>query len=1855
MLPRSSLQVLTLLFRFLTSIFILLGQLCGNGKYVPSDCSSGTLNENLPSTGSIWQIDIDTTNEKVLWWQPGAASNKARQATISDFSNMYHIVMVFGGGFFDLSLNNGFLKTKYNPVHVTYPTSTRVQVLNGATTRIIGEKITTTSVTSYRITFTSYGTNMCFGLISIPDINTVTLDDGDFQAHWGVCVGSTWPTDQLTTVCQCKDCAANCATCTGASSGECTACKSLYYYSGTSCAACHSYCSVCTGSGNSQCTACKSGYFLQPAPSTTCLTTCPNGYWKDTTNNICAPCDIACSNCTGPNSNQCSSCSPEYFQHPSSSTTCLSSCPNGYYGTSSKTCSVCHPYCSVCTGSSYYYCSACKAGYYLQPAPSTACLDTCPSGTWKDTTNQVCAPCDTACSACTGPNNNQCTSCKTGYFRQPSSTICLTTCPNGYYGASSNTCTGCHANCLVCTGPASYECSACKSVYFFSAPSSCVITCPSGAWKDTTNQVCEPCNVACSACTGSSNTQCSACKSGYFLQPSSTICLDSCPNGYYGATGNICSSCNAYCSVCTGPASYECSACKSGYFLQPAPSVTTCSTSCPSGYWKDATNNICATCNAACATCSDGTPTQCTVCNTGYFLQPSSTTCLDSCPDGYWEDPPSKSCGACHSYCSICTGNLISQCSVCKSGYFLQPAPSATTCTNTCPSGYWKDTINNFCAECDPACFSCTGPSNTQCSACSPGYFLQPSSTTCLDSCPTTGYWQDTTNHICAPCNVACTVCLDGTNTQCTECKPGYSLQSLTTCYSDCPPDNGWDASILDCVPCDVSCSACTGTSYTQCLACKPGYFLQPASSETTCTNTCPSGYWKDITNNICAECNVACTVCSDGTHTQCTSCQLGYFQQPSSSICLNSCPDGYWEDSTNHICATCDPACSVCSAQTHTQCTACKPGYFLQPSSTSCLNTCPTPGYWEDTTNHVCAECNVACAACTDASNTQCSVCNSGYFLQPAPSSTTCLNTCPTEYWQDTTTRKCMPCDNACSDCLDGTHTQCSSCKLGYFLQPSSTTCLDSCPTIGYWQDTTNHLCASCNNWCSECTGSLNTQCSACSPGYFLQPSSTTCLDTCPDGYWGDSLSHTCVLCHTSCEVCSDGTHTQCAFCKPGYFLQPSSTTCLNYCPHGSWKDTTNHICSSCDISCSVCTGANNDECSSCNSGYFLQPAPSTSTCLNSCPTGYWGDATSRTCMECDISCSVCSDGTNTQCSSCKTGYFLQVGSTTCLTSCASGTWPSSTSNICLNCDISCATCSGPGNTQCSACKTGYFLQPSSTVCLSTCPPIYYYPDSSLHACKSISYFLLVFLLTLYLGCPANCLNCTGPTCNKLDKETLETIEGAAKVASAAVQASTIATIILPVVATAAGSVVALFLDFLGEIAIFQYINVPFPANFEAFMQFFGGNIFPNLFENAYDESESVTSTIGKFEEYECSQVFLDNCGGGLDKEFLAIAVIIVTSILALGFKRWPKAHSMICKVRDSYRWNGFLAFYIGDFQEFFVFTLLQFRESVKPLISLIIGILLVISYLVWYLYLSIALNRRKKAAKKIRGSRRSTTRSSRSRTSEEKEEEIGDIPESMNMVVDEFVRKNWYSRNFLLLMCLQNAIFGFILVFLQNWGTIQAGLYSYIEIFYGILVLGAFRPFKEKSQAVTFTISQIVKGIMGCLALALGLDEKWMLFSDDQRDAVGIALITLASVGIAGNGLLSVGMIGMKIIDYCRKFKRKKREETKTQNSNINKITLSRSDKKSTSAKPQNNLINNHDGLGDYVRPNSRTSTPPTRILKRRPKPNYPNVSVPLHQQQRVRSGNSEQMEFDFQAIIRPPHARKRRHVIAALSKKD
>ena len=306
--------------------------------------------------------------------------------------------------------------------------------------------------------------------------------------------------------------------------------------------------------------------------------------------------------------------------------------------------------------------------------------------------------------------------------------------------------------------------------------------------------------------------------------------------------------------------------------------------------------------------------------------------------------------------------------------------------------------------------------------------------------------------------------------------------------------------------------SKCTGATASLCSACNTGYYLQPSPNHTVCNNTCPSGYFEASSNNTCVKCTAPCTECSAAS-TQCTACAATYYLQPTTPTCLQTCPNGSFKNLSTLNCDNCTTACSKCGDSTATNCSSCSTGYYLQPSpdDTTCNNSCPS-GFYGDASTNTCIQCTTACTKCSDGTATQCSACNATYYLQPAPHPTTCTNTCPSGYYEVSSSNTCGQCTSPCSDC-NSSATQCSSCVATYYLQPNGgTTCLQSCPA-GYYEDSSTTLCGQCTSPCSNCSGSA-THCSTCVATYYLQPSSPTCLQTCPNGYlWRFFYQYLCSL----------------------------------------------------------------------------------------------------------------------------------------------------------------------------------------------------------------------------------------------------------------------------------------------------------------------------------------------------------------------------------------------------------------------------------------------------------------------------------------------------------------------------------------------------------------------------------------------------------------------------------------------------------------------------------------------------------------------------------------------------------------------
>ena len=177
-------------------------------------------------------------------------------------------------------------------------------------------------------------------------------------------------------------------------------------------------------------------------------------------------------------------------------------------------------------------------------------------------------------------------------------------------------------------------------------------------------------------------------------------------------------------------------------------------------------------------------------------------------------------------------------------------------------------------------------------------------------------------------------------------------------------------------------------------------------------------------------------------------------------------------------------------------------------------------------------------------------------------------------------------------------------------------------------------------------------------------------------------SCPEECVACDSSCAVCTGETNNDCSSCNSGFFLQPFSTTCSSNRYTVIIKSHTfklNQL--GCHSTCYTCDGANNNNCLSCTESLYLYQ----STCTAACPSsGYFTNSDNNKC-----------DGISHP-RSCFFLYFLE-----------------------LACNSTCLTCNGTTATTCLSCATGRFLY--QTTCVTECPDGTY-PDTSDNTCKRIN-----------------------------------------------------------------------------------------------------------------------------------------------------------------------------------------------------------------------------------------------------------------------------------------------------------------------------------------------------------------------------------------------------------------------------------------------------------------------------------------------------------------------------------------------------
>ena len=383
-------------------------------------------------------------------------------------------------------------------------------------------------------------------------------------------------------------------------------------------------------------------------------------------------------------------------------------------------------------------------------------------------------------------------------------------------------------------------------------------------------------------------------------------------------------------------------------------------------------------------------------------------------------------------------------------------------------------------------------------------------------------------------------------------------------------------------------------------------------------------------------------------------------------------------------------------------------------PNTGSTNSTVPTVNY----SFGPCSTCaagtfaSAACSATADTVCTTCTTCDLGWFASAACSPTA-----------DTT---CTQCDLSCATCDGPSSSNCTSCVALEYLSggvcSSCTTCDPGWFASAACSATADTVCTQCDASCATCSGDTASDCTGCAAGKYLDGGVCKTCSSCGAGtYQATACTATantvCPACEASCVTCNGATASDCTGCAGGKYLNGGVCSTCSSCGAGTYQATActataNTVCPACEASCATCSGGTASDCTSCAAGKYLNGGVC-STCLSCAAGTYQATACTATanavCTACDASCATCNGPSATSCTSCGTGKYLDGGVCNTCSSCVADTYQAAactaTANtVCADCDVSCATCTGPSATHCTYCAAGRYKRDNQCVSCRTC-----------------------------------------------------------------------------------------------------------------------------------------------------------------------------------------------------------------------------------------------------------------------------------------------------------------------------------------------------------------------------------------------------------------------------------------------------------------------------------------------------------------------------------------------------------------------
>ncbi|XP_067430805.1 proprotein convertase subtilisin/kexin type 5 [Thunnus thynnus] len=1023
---------------------------------------------------------------------------------------------------------------------------------------------------------------------------------------------------------RCKRCYSSCASCTGSRSDQCTSCQPGHHLTeGTNtctalcgdnyyldhdtnmCRKCSENCLKCTS--YSICTECKADTSLQ---RNRCQRSCAAGFYHDKQEGTCKPCDKACATCAGSGVQSCNHCAEGYLMEE---WRCVPSCSAGFYAMEpnpeiadgQRICRRCDASCLTCVGPSQGNCSSCSSGHSLQEGlcvVNTVCTD----GEYQDS-NGKCHACDAMCAKCTGPQSEDCISCVAS--RALDEGRCVLECAKGKY-QSGGRCHLCDHTCATCVDAGPANCTSCDTDKFgmerYLFEGQCLDTCPE-AFYHTKERSCEPCSDNCKLCTSSAH--CLKCNSSYYISDGVCAKLECGEGEVEDPDYDDCMACEEGCRQCVLYNPRHCLSCIEGFYnFQDG-----CYKNCPAKTYSMEEEMTCVPCDDNCVSCDEH---ECYWCETDLFL--SEGRCVSMCPDGFYGDEDTNDCEECHSDCVTCSGPELNDCLLCEEDRTLENGECVSD-QEACPIKTFRSD-DGECEDCHPSCESCSGEEKNHCTKCAKGRFLTTQQM-CVSKCPG-GFFASRLSGVCEVCPAGCLQCVDGQH--CTRCQSTRKAQLFLQdgqCVQQCV--RGYPAGQV-CRSCAVGCASC-GRNATHCLSCEEPLLLHKHQ----CVEECPPAH--TVRDMECQHCPTACQECNPLGH--CTGCEEYHFLHE--GLCVLDCPERFFEDKEERECLRCHPDCELCDGPNNNDCDAC-----VDPEATlhngACLAACPSHTYRDAITGE-CEDCDASCHTCFGPHPGSCSSCRDGQRLEGHSHCVPSSNKCSPHQYADQD-GECHPCHKYCHRCSGPGKTHCLSCNLRHLLLNG--TCVDKCPT-GYYEDESGQKCESCHPSCQSCVGKHSHECLVCKAHLFRE--GKECVETCQHSHYGNTASRMCEKCDPSCGECIGGGEDSCLSCVLGLIYLRKEGRCLPSCPQGYYHDAVHRTCEHCHASCKTCSGKDSQSCDSCQPGYLL----SDGICESMCDVGRYPliKGSGHTCEDCDSSCLECQGPGPANCTTCPAQAILEAG----------------------------------------------------------------------------------------------------------------------------------------------------------------------------------------------------------------------------------------------------------------------------------------------------------------------------------------------------------------------------------------------------------------------------------------------------------------------------------------------------------------------------------------------------------------------------------------------------------------------------------